>query len=34
MANIALILEHLTDNRFESIDDTNEVGASNNWLDP
>jgi pullulanase len=32
--NIALILEHLTDNRFESIEDTNEAGASNNWLDP
>ncbi len=32
--NVALILEHLTDNRFHSIDDTNETAATNNWFDP
>jgi 1,4-alpha-glucan branching enzyme len=32
--NVALILEHLTDNRFESIEDTNEACANGNWLDP
>lgn len=32
--NVALILEHLTDERYESIDDTNQICASNNWLDP
>ncbi len=32
--NVTLILEHLTDNRFQSIDDTNEVGANANWFDP
>lgn len=32
--NVALILEHLTDNRFDSIDDTNRACATNNWFDP
>ncbi len=32
--NISLIMEHLTDNRFESIDDTNEACADGNWFDP
>jgi 1,4-alpha-glucan branching enzyme len=32
--NVSLILEHLTDDRFESIDDTNKADASGNWLDP
>lgn len=32
--NVALILEHLTDNRYQSIDDTNRIGATNNWFDP
>ena len=32
--NIALILEHLTDNRYQSIDDTNEACANGNWFDP
>ena len=32
--NIALILEHLTDNRFEAINDTNQIGATGCWFDP
>ena len=32
--NIALILEHLTDNRFQAIDDTNQICASACWFDP
>lgn len=32
--NIALILEHLTDNRYEAINDTNQIGASGCWFDP
>jgi 1,4-alpha-glucan branching enzyme len=32
--NVALILEHLTDNRYEAINDTNQVGASGCWFDP
>jgi pullulanase len=32
--NIALMLEHLTDNRFDAIDDTNQIGADGCWLDP
>ena len=33
-ANVALFLEHLTDNRFEAVADTNEIGASGCWFDP
>lgn len=32
--NVALILEHLTDNRFAAIHDTNQIGATNCWFDP
>lgn len=32
--NVALMLEHLTDNRFEAIDDTNRICADGCWLDP
>ena len=32
--NVSLILEHLTDNRFEAINDTNQIGASGCWFDP
>ncbi len=32
--NVALILEHLTDNRFQAIDDTNRICASACWFDP
>jgi 1,4-alpha-glucan branching enzyme len=32
--NVALLLEHLTDNRFEAIDDTNQICADGCWLDP
>lgn len=32
--NVALMLEHLTDNRFEAIDDTNQICANGCWLDP
>ena len=32
--NVALMLEHLTDNRFEAIDDTNQICADGCWLDP
>jgi 1,4-alpha-glucan branching enzyme len=32
--NIALIIEHLTDNRFDAIADTNEICASGSWFDP
>ena len=32
--NVSLILEHLTDNRFEAIDDTNQICASGCWFDP
>ena len=28
------MLEHLTDNRFEAIDDTNRICADGCWLDP
>jgi len=28
------MLEHLTDNRFDAIDDTNQIGADGCWLDP
>jgi len=32
--NVALMLEHLTDNRFDAIDDTNQIWADGCWLDP
>jgi len=32
--NTALMLEHLTDNRFDAIDDTNQICADGCWLDP
>ena len=32
--NIALFIEHLTDNRFEAISDTNVIDASGCWFDP
>ena len=32
--NVALMLEHLTDNRFEAIDDTNQICADGCWFDP
>jgi pullulanase len=32
--SVALMLELLTDNRFEAIDDTNRIGASGCWFDP
>jgi 1,4-alpha-glucan branching enzyme len=32
--NVALIVEHLTDNRYEAIDDTNEMDATACWFDP
>lgn len=32
--NVALMLEHLTDNRFDAIDDTNQICADGCWLDP
>ncbi|MGR8981657.1 MAG: alpha-amylase family glycosyl hydrolase [Gammaproteobacteria bacterium] len=33
-SNVALFIEHLTDNRFEAINDTNQIGASGCWFDP
>jgi 1,4-alpha-glucan branching enzyme len=32
--NVALILEHLTDNRFDAINDTNQICAGACWFDP
>ena len=32
--NVALILEHLTDNRYEAINDTNQIDATASWFDP
>ncbi len=32
--HVALILEHLTDNRFAAINDTNQIGATGCWFDP
>lgn len=32
--HVALILEHLTDNRFAAIHDTNQIGATGCWFDP
>jgi 1,4-alpha-glucan branching enzyme len=31
--NVALILEHLTDNRYEAINDTNQICATGCWYD-
>ena len=31
--NVALILEHLTDNRYQAIGDNNQIGASGCWYD-
>jgi 1,4-alpha-glucan branching enzyme len=33
-SNVALFVEHLTDNRFEAIGDTNDSGATGCWFDP
>ncbi|AFL75608.1 alpha-amylase family glycosyl hydrolase [Thiocystis violascens] len=33
-SNVALFIEHLTDNRFEAIRDTNDIGAAGCWFDP
>jgi 1,4-alpha-glucan branching enzyme len=33
-SNVALFIEHLTDNRFEAISDTNDIGAAGCWFDP
>ena len=32
--NISLVIEHLTDNRYEAIEDTNRMGATGSWFDP
>ncbi len=32
--NVALIVEHLTDNRYEAIDDANRMDADACWFDP
>jgi pullulanase len=32
--NTPLILEHLTDNRYDAIDDTNHICATSCWFDP
>lgn len=32
--NLSLILELLTDNRYDAIHDTNEIGATGCWFDP
>jgi 1,4-alpha-glucan branching enzyme len=32
--NVVLIVEHLTDNRYEAINDTNQMGATGCWFDP
>ena len=32
--NIGLFVEHLTDNRYEAIDDANQINASGAWFDP
>jgi len=32
--NVALIIEHLTDNRFEAINVTNQINATACWFDP
>ena len=31
--NVALMLEHLTDNRYQAIEDTNRIGANGCWYD-
>lgn len=33
-SNIGFFIEHLPDNRFEAIDDTNHIGATGCWFDP
>jgi glycosidase len=33
-SDVPLFIEHLTDNRFEAINDTNEVCATGCWFDP
>ena len=33
-SNVALMLEHLTDNRYDAINDTNRVDATGCWFDP
>jgi 1,4-alpha-glucan branching enzyme len=32
--NVALVVEHLTDNRYEAINDTNNMDATACWFDP
>lgn len=32
--HITLTIEHLTDNRYEAIEDTNQIGATGCWFDP
>lgn len=32
--NVGLFIEHLTDNRYEAIDDANQIDASGAWFDP
>lgn len=32
-ANVSLVLEHLTDDRYKAIDDTNAIGATGCWYD-
>jgi pullulanase len=32
-ANISLMLEHLPDDRYQAIDDTNRIGATGSWFD-
>lgn len=31
--NVSLMIEHLPDNRYEAIDDTNRIGATGSWFD-
>jgi len=31
--NVALMLEHLTDNRYQAVEDTSQIGASGCWYD-
>lgn len=33
-ADVGLFIEHLPDNRFDAINDTNETGATGCWFDP
>ncbi|GAB1542828.1 alpha-amylase family glycosyl hydrolase [Scytonema sp. NUACC21] len=32
--NFSLILENLTDNRYQAVDDTNRINATGTWFDP